>query len=310
MTTLTMPPSTLGAGYKMTIERIFEAPPELVFDCFTDPEHFARWWGPLGCRSTIYTLDARPGGEISLRMAGPGYDHVMGGEFVEVDRPRKLVFLAKAFKGEDGDWQLIHRTTLIFAPLDGATRMTLHSVVLRAEGAMVSGALGGMKAGWGQSLERLGDLVGGGGKTDIEVGDKRITLTRAFDAPRERLWAFLTEPDLMMRWWIAGEGQVEVMDVRPGGQWRVRTKHGDGQDHLFWGRFLEIEASERLVMTQGFDDHADVPVETVLTQQWGRTVLVRTMTFPDNAYRDGMLGSGYARHSAASYDLLAEAVKG
>jgi uncharacterized protein YndB with AHSA1/START domain len=291
----------------MTIERIFEAPRELVYDCFTDPKHLAAWWGPLGCKSEIYTLDARPGGEISLRMAGPGYDHVMGGEFVELDRPRKLVFRAKAFEAPGGGWAMIHCTTLTFEPQGDATLMVLHSRVEKAEGALVMGALGGMKAGWGQSLERLGDLVGGGGKTDIEVSDRQILLRRAFAAPREKLWPCLVEPDLLMKWWVAGEGKVEVMDVRPGGEWKVRTTQKDGESHLFWGRFVEIDPPARLVMTQGFDAHADVPVQTTLTEEWGRTILTRVMTFPDNSYRDGMIGSGYARHCAASFDLLAQA---
>src|ERR1700761_8505506 len=123
-----------------------------------------------------------------------------------------------------------------------------------------------MRAGWGQSLERLGDLVGGGGKTDIDVGDCRVTLVRAFDIPRDTLWPFLVDPDLVTQWWVAGTGTVEQMDVRPGGEWRVRTAHGDGQTNLFWGRFLEIEPPSRLVMTQGFNEHADVPVETTLTE--------------------------------------------
>src|SRR3569833_130574 len=92
----------LGAGHEVRIERIFEAPVDLVFDCFTDPEHFRRGWGPLGCRNDLYALDARPGGEISLRMAGPGYDHVMGGEYIEIERQRRLVILTKAFKATGG----------------------------------------------------------------------------------------------------------------------------------------------------------------------------------------------------------------
>lgn len=298
----------LGAGYEVTIERIFEAPRELVFDCFIDPKHLAAWWGPLGSTNEIKELDVRPGGEIRLRMMGPGFDHVMGGEYVEIDRPHRLMFRTKAFEAPDGGWGIINFNTLTFEDIGGATRMVLHTLVERAEGPIVLGALAGMKAGWGQSLERLGDLVGGGGKTDIEVADKRITLVRAFDVPRDKLWPYLVDPDLMMKWWIAGEGKVEAMDVRPGGEWRVRTSnHGDAQSHLFWGRFVAIEPPARLVLTQGFDAHTDVPVETTLEEQWGRTVLTRTMTFPDNSYRDGMLGSGYARHCASSFDLLAKA---
>jgi len=191
----------LGAGYEITLIRSFKAPAELVFDCFIDPVHFAQWWGPLGCVNTLHKLDARPGGEISLRMAGPGYDHVMGGEFVEIDRPRRLVFLSKAFEAPGGGWGIVNRNTLSFEERDGLTRLTLRTRVEKADGELVLGALGGMKAGWGQSLERLGDLVGGGGKIDLEIGDKRVVVTRAFDAPPERVWRALTQPDLFVQWW-------------------------------------------------------------------------------------------------------------
>jgi uncharacterized protein YndB with AHSA1/START domain len=298
--------NTLGAGYEMTINRTFNAPAALVFDCFTDPVHFAKWWGPLGCRSEVYTLDARPGGEISLRMAGPGYDHVMGGEFLEIDRPSRLVFRAKAFKDESGEWCMIHRTTLTFNEHDGRTAMTLHTVVERAQGELVLGALGGMKAGWGQSLERLGDLVGGGGKMDIEISDRRIVVARAFDTSPEKLWRALTEADLFAQWWSGGGGVVEAMDVRPGGKWSLRQTGQDGLEHRFWGEFKQIEPPARLVMTQGFDAHEAVDVTVVLTSEWGRAKLTRTMIFPSNAYRDGVLGSGFEPHTALSYDLLAK----
>ena len=300
--TLTKP---LGAGHEMTLERIFDAPPELVFDCFTDPAHLARWWGPLECRNDILTLDARPGGEISLRMAGPGYDHIMGGQFVEIERPRRLVFLTKAFAAPDGGWGMINRNTLVFEPVDGATRLILHTRVERAEGDLVLGALSGMKAGWGQSLERLGDLVGGGGKMDIEIGDRRIVLTRAFDAPPERLWQALTDADLFARWFAGGSGVVEAMDVRPGGLWGLTQEGPDGAEHRFWGEFLQVDPQSRLVMTQGFDVYPAIEVTLTLGREWGRTVLTRVMNFPDNAYRDGMLGSSLERSSARSYDGLA-----
>jgi uncharacterized protein YndB with AHSA1/START domain len=308
--TTNAPTKPVGPGFEVTMTRTFQAPPALVFDCFTDPVHFAKWWGPLQCESTVYELDARPGGNISLRMAGPGYDHVMGGEFVELDRPRRLVFRAKAFKGPDGEWQMIHRTTLTFEDRDGATRMTSHTVVETAKGDLVLGALGGMRAGWGQSMERLGDLVGGGGKTDLEIGDKTIVLRRAFDAPVAMVWQALTDPGALQRWCFGGDSTIDEMDVRPGGTWSLWVTGLDGERHRFWGKYVEVEPPSRLVMTQGFDAHADVPVVQTLTNEWGRTLLTRTMTFPDNSYRDGMLGSGYDTHCAANYDKLAEMLKG
>ena len=227
-----------GAGHEVTITRTFKAPAALVFDCFTDVDHFAKWWGPLGCENDIIKFDPRPGGDISLRMTGPGYDHVMGGEFVQIDPPKRLVFLTKAFEAPDGGWGIVNRNTVTFEDLGGTTRMTLHTLVETAAGEVVLGALAGMKTGWGQSFERLGDLVGGGGKMDLEVGDRRIVLTRAFDASREAVWRALTDPVLFARWWCAGTTVVEQWDCRPGGAWGVRQTSPDGSVHRFWGEFV------------------------------------------------------------------------
>jgi uncharacterized protein YndB with AHSA1/START domain len=299
----------IGAGHEVRIERIFEAPVELVFDCFTDKAHFQRWWGPLGCSNDIYAFEPRPGGEISLRMAGPGYDHVMGGEFIEIEPPRRLVFLTKAFEAPGGGWGIINRNTVTFESAGDATRMVLHTLVERAEGELVLGALAGMRAGWGQSFERLGELVGGGGTTDVEVGDRCIAMACAFDAPAERVWAALTEAELFGKWFCTGCGENLQMDVRPGGQWSLTVAGSDGARHRFWGAFTEIDPPSRLAMTQGFDEHEAVPVVYTLTEEWGRTLLTRVMSFPSNAYRDGMLSAGYARGTQKSFAMLADVVR-
>ena len=154
-----MAEQTPGAGYEVTLTRTFKAPAALVFDCFTDAGHLANWWGPGGCSNVIHTLDARPGGELSLTMSGPGFSHTMGGEFVELDRPSRLVFLTKAFEAPGGGWGIINRNTVTLEEQDGVTTMTLHTLVEKAEGEIVLGALGGMREGWSQSLDRLVEHV-------------------------------------------------------------------------------------------------------------------------------------------------------
>ena len=301
-----------GAGYEISIVRTFKAPRELVFDCFTDPAHMAAWWeGPAGLqeRSAVHILDARPGGE-EFRSRWSAMATITGwaGEFIEIDRPNRLVFLSKAFEAPDGGWGIVNRNTLTFEDVcDGFTRLTLHTLVERAQGELVLGALSGMKVGWGQSLEKLGDLVGGGGKMDVEVGDRRLILTRAFDASPERVWQALTDPKDFVRWWTGG-GKVESFDVRPGGQWSLRQTNADGAEHRFWGEFRQVEPPTRLVMTQGFDAYPAIDVEVTLTRDWGRTTLTRVMTFPNNEYRDGLIGSGVELGAADSYDRLAKVV--
>jgi uncharacterized protein YndB with AHSA1/START domain len=93
-------------------------------------------------------------------MAGPGWGrHTMGGEFVEIDRPSRLVFLTMAFEAPDGGWGIVNLNTLTFEERDGVTILTLHTLVEKAAGEVVLGALGGMKGGWSQSLDKLIELV-------------------------------------------------------------------------------------------------------------------------------------------------------
>ncbi len=103
--------------------RIFSAPPEAVFGAFADPKLLAQWWGPQGFRNTIQTFDLRPGGEWRLVMHSPdGADYANESEFVEIDAPRRIVFIHQ---------RPMHRftTTMTFEPAAGGqTRLTWRMV--------------------------------------------------------------------------------------------------------------------------------------------------------------------------------------
>jgi uncharacterized protein YndB with AHSA1/START domain len=80
-------------------------------------------------------------------------------------------------------------------------------------------------------------------------GDPVLVLERVFDAPRELVWAALTDPD-QVKHWYGGRGfenRVCEMDVRPGGRWRHVMRTPDGVDHALEFVFLEVKPPERLV---------------------------------------------------------------
>lgn len=77
----------------LVITRTFNAPRELVFECWTKPEHLKHWWGPTGMQLEVATCDVRPGGLFHFSMKSPdGFE--MWGKFVysEVSPPDKLVY--------------------------------------------------------------------------------------------------------------------------------------------------------------------------------------------------------------------------
>lgn len=141
------------------IERIFDAPRELVFKMWTEPAHMAAWWGPKVFTNPVCELDARPGGAILIHMAAPdGTVLPMEGEFKELVPPERLVIVTRAFKSEDGSFLLEGLTTATFAEHEGKTKLTVHAQITKAAPEAAS-ALAGMEEGWTQSLDKLTDYV-------------------------------------------------------------------------------------------------------------------------------------------------------
>ena len=76
---------------ELVVMRVLDAPRELVFKAWTEPEHLARWWGPRGSTTKTHTMDVRPGGTWHYVM-----HHAEHGEFDnlityrEVERPSRL----------------------------------------------------------------------------------------------------------------------------------------------------------------------------------------------------------------------------
>ena len=84
-------------GREFVITKEYDAPRELVFRAWTDPKHLAQWWGPKGFTNPVCEWDARPGKVIYVVMRGPnGTDYPMGGKFLEVAAPERLVFTSGA----------------------------------------------------------------------------------------------------------------------------------------------------------------------------------------------------------------------
>ncbi len=81
-----------------------------------------------------------------------------------------------------------------------------------------------------------------------------FTVTRVFDAPRERVWEEWTEPDRFADWFGGAESEVPLstvsMDVTPGGRWHLTMFSGPGRREIRWkGEYREVVEHERLVFT-------------------------------------------------------------
>jgi uncharacterized protein YndB with AHSA1/START domain len=132
----------------LDIDRVFAAPRALVWRLWRDPEHLVRWHGPEGCALSQCEQDFRPGGHWRRTMtAGPGHAHVIFGDFIEVDEPRRLSF---TYTNESDGFETLVTMDFIEQP-DGTTRMLFRQT------PFISGKeRDGHGRGWNSSFDLFG----------------------------------------------------------------------------------------------------------------------------------------------------------
>jgi uncharacterized protein YndB with AHSA1/START domain len=136
--------------------------------------------------------------------------------------------------------------------------------------------------------------------------DTEITMTRTFDAPRHLVWAAVTQPQHIARWWGRGNKLDVTLDFRPGGSYRYVEHAEDGNEYAFRGEIREIVPEERVVQTfefEGMPGHIAVDTMT-LEEKEGKTILTSRSSFSNREDRDGMLNSGMEAGANQSHDAL------
>ncbi len=142
----------------IVITRVFDAPRQLVWKAWTEPRHFARWYGPKGFTTPVCRIDLRVGGKYLNCMRSPeGQDFWTTGVFREIVAPERLVMTASRADKDgnvDADWPVETQISVTFEEDDGRTKVTLEHV------GMPAGTGRDMaEAGWNESLDKLADVL-------------------------------------------------------------------------------------------------------------------------------------------------------
>src|SRR5215207_1773830 len=140
------------ARHEITIRRVYDAPRELVWEAWTDPDHLAQWWGKRGwtaVRSTI-TMDVRPGGVFRVTsISEDGAEMPSEGVYREVLAPERLVLEEPA----ENAWHEGAVSVVTFTDLgDGRTEMVMRSTIHTTDGARREA-----EAGLQSALDRLAE---------------------------------------------------------------------------------------------------------------------------------------------------------
>ena len=140
----------------LVITRILDAPRDVVFRAWTEPDRVARWWGPQGFVTTYCDMDIRPGGAFRVCMRSPeGAEHWKQGIYREIVVPERLEF---TFAWEDAEGKPGHQTlvTVTLADRGGRTELTLHQAVFETVAARDD-----HRRGWTSTLQRFAEYLAG-----------------------------------------------------------------------------------------------------------------------------------------------------
>ena len=139
----------------ITITRVFDAPRELVWREWTEPERFADWFGGRESEVPVSTvsMDVRPGGAWRATMfTGPRRREIhWNGEYQEVAEPERLVFTVSDRPGEEA-YELV---TVVLTDLgDGRTEM-----LFQQRGRMTPEQYDRAGAGWSGFFDRIAERL-------------------------------------------------------------------------------------------------------------------------------------------------------
>ncbi len=152
-TTMNPSPTT---DREIVISRRFDAPRELVWRAWAEPERIEQWWGPTGFTTTVHEMDFRPGGVLRHTMHAPdGTDFPDKIVYREITPHERITYL---LQDDAGEWDPIE-AFVTFAEVDGGTEVTMRMVFATLEAKrMVVEEYGAIEGGH-QTLARLADYL-------------------------------------------------------------------------------------------------------------------------------------------------------
>ena len=154
---------------ELVITRVFDAPRELVWKAWTEPEHLMRWWGPKGFTAPAVEIDFRVGGKVLAAMQSPEFNEGRRiwstGVYREIVPFERIVctdsfadehgnVVPATYYGMEADMPLEMLITVTFEDLGGKTRMTL-----RHEGIPAGPEREGANQGWSESFDKLAEYL-------------------------------------------------------------------------------------------------------------------------------------------------------
>jgi len=236
-------------GHELKIVRTFDAPRELVWKAWTDPEMAMQWTGPRGFKATEFVRPMIAGERWHLKMEGRVFHTgqmaylAQGGVVKEIKPPELLVYTFawedRASIGLPESPFKENTVTVRFEEKGAKTVMTFTQGPFATEGEC-----NGHNGGWNSAFDCFAEfLLAGQPHKEPDPNDvpSELHVKRFFAAPRQLVFDAWTKPEMVAKWW-GPKGFVSVVqkwEAKNGGEIMVHM-NGYGASHPMGGKFVEV----------------------------------------------------------------------
>ena len=232
------------ANRELTISRLLKAPPELVWEVWTKPEHLTHWWGPVGFSTTTHEINVKPGGVWRFMMHGPdGRDYPNKIVFIEVVKPELLIY---KHTGEEETADIRFHVTVNFEKQGTKTKLTMRSLFESPEELERVVKEFGAKEGMQQTVDRLEEYLE---SKQHGKDDEAIVIERTYNAPAKKVWSAITDKDEMKRWYF----DLSEFKAEPGFEFQFYGEGHEGQKYLHLCKVIDVIAGKKLSYTWRYD---------------------------------------------------------
>lgn len=246
-------------SFELKITRVFDAPRELVWKAWTDPEMAMQWMGPRGFQATEFVTTTEPGGHWHLSMEGniPGTEQLaclaQGGTTLEIKPPELLIYtFGWDNRANVGLTESPHKENIVTVRFEELGSKTIMHFTQAPFGT--AGERDGHTGGWNSSFDRFAEFIltaQPGKKFDPNDIPTELHLRRFFTAPRQLIFDAWIKPELLAQWW-GPKGftapRCEV-DAKQGGLIHIDMQAPDGTVFGMTGRFMEVYPPYRFHFT-------------------------------------------------------------
>ena len=146
--------------------------------------------------------------------------------------------------------------------------------------------------------------------TTERKSERELVVTRTINGPARIVYEAWTKPELFQRWWVPKSAPLKLLsceqDVRVGGKYRLVFDVGRADPMAFFGTYLEVVPSSRLVWTN--EEAGDEGAITTVTfeERGGKTLLVMSEVYPTKELLDAAIASGSQEGTLAQFEQLEE----